>query len=236
MTDAPALPTLRHDGEVAIITFDDGKANAFSAAVVAHLEALVDQVEASDARALVLAGRPGRFSAGFALDEMTTDVTQMRALVVAGARWWLRIYGLGLPTVAACTGHALAGGALTLLSCDLRIAADVPAKVGLNEVAIGLTLPKFAVELARERIRKADYTAAILGQVYDVAGAQAAGFIDRIVPEGELADTALAEARRLGALRTSAVAGTKANARGAMIDEVLAGLVADLDTVALPKV
>ena len=111
----------------------------------------------------MLVGRPGRFSAGFDLDEMTASVEGMRALVVRGARFWLRIYGLGMPTVAACTGHALAGGAITLLSCDLRIGADVPAKIGLNEVAIGLTLPKFATELARDRLTKASFTAATMG-------------------------------------------------------------------------
>lgn len=235
MTDA-ALPTYRLDDTVAIITLDDGKANVFSSAVVEHLDGLLDRAEADGARALVITGRPGRFSAGFDLAEMTASAESMRSLVVQGARWWMRLYGLGMPTVAACTGHALAGGALTLLSCDVRFGAEVPAKVGLNEVAIGMTLPIFAVELARDRLTRRAFPTAILGQVYDVGGAHKVGYLDHVVPEHELMTAALAEARRLAQLRSGAVAGTKRNARGPMIEAVLAGVVADLDSVDVPTV
>ena len=235
MTDG--LPTYRLDGTIAVITLDDGKANAFSSAVVAQLDTLTDRAEADGARALVLVGRPGKFSAGFDLAEMTASPEGMRALVVAGARWWMRLYGLGMPTIAACTGHALAGGALTLLSCDLRIGADVPAKIGLTEVAIGMTLPKFGVELARDRLTKASFTASTMGgQVYDPAGAAAVGYLDRVVPEGELLATVMAEAERLSQLRTGAYGATKQNARQEMIERVLAGVVADMDQIDIPQV
>jgi len=236
MTDA-ALPTYRLDDGVAVITLDDGKANVFSSAVVAHLDGLLDQAEADSARALVIAGRPGRFSAGFNLAEMTESAESMRALVVDGARWFLRLYGFAMPTVAACTGHALAGGALTLLSCDIRIGADVPAKIGLNEVAIGMTLPVFAIELARERLRNDAFVLSTMGgQVYDVAGAARVGYLDRVVAEADVIDEAIAQARQLGELRTGAYAGTKRKARGELIDSVLAGLEADMAGVDVPKI
>ena len=77
------------------------------------------------ARALVIVGRPGMFSAGFNLNEMTSSSASMRKLVVRGGRWMLDLYGLGLPTVAACTGHALAMGSLLLLAhhVDARFGA-----------------------------------------------------------------------------------------------------------------
>jgi len=234
MTDA--LPRYDLDGTTAVITLDDGKANAFSSAVVARLEDLTSQAEADGARALVLVGRPGRFSAGFDLAEMTAGVEAMRELVKAGARWWCRIYGLGLPTVAACTGHALAGGALTLLSCDVRIGADVPCKIGLTEVSIGMTLPKFAVDLATQRLTRASLAAATMGgQPYDAAGAAAVGYLDRVVPADEVVEAALAEAARLGELRTGAYAATKANLRGEAIEKILAELDADMATVGMPE-
>jgi enoyl-CoA hydratase len=205
MTDAAALPTYRLDDGVAVITLDDGKANAFSDAVLAVLEELLDQLEADGARALVLVGREGRFSAGFDLKEMTAGLEGMRALVGRGGRWLLRLYGLGVPTVAACTGHALAAGAITLLACDVRIGADVAAKIGLTEVSIGMPLPAFAVELARERLTTASFVAATLqASAYDPAGAAAVGYLDRVVPADALVDEAMAEARRLAELRTSA--------------------------------
>ena len=232
-----ALPTYHRQGDVAIVTLDDGKANVISTAVVDALNAHMDRVETEGARALVIVGRPGKFSAGLDLSEMTANVESMRALVVHGARWLMRLYGFGVPTVAACTGHALAAGALTLLSCDVRIGADVPAKIGLNEVAIGMALPKFAVELARERVPAHELGEATLGaRVYDPAGAVAAGYLDRVVAEADLVDAAVAEAERLGALRTGAYALTKLNLRGALIEQQLATVKADMDTVDMPKV
>ena len=231
------LPTYRREGDVAVVTLDDGKANVISTAVIDALHGHLDRLESEGARALVLVGRPGRFSAGFDLSEMTAGVESMRALVVHGARWLMRLYGLGVPTVAACTGHALAAGALTLLSCDVRVGADVPAKIGLNEVAIGMALPKFAVELARERVPHHELGAATLGaRIYDPAGAVAAGYVDRVVPEAELLGTALAEAERLAGLRTGAYALTKLNLRQAMIADQLATVQADLDSVGMPEV
>ena len=231
------LPTYRREGDVAVVTLDDGKANVISTAVIDALHGHLDRLESEGARALVLVGRPGRFSAGFDLSEMTAGVESMRALVVHGARWLMRLYGLGVPTVAACTGHALAAGALTLLSCDVRVGADVPAKIGLNEVAIGMALPKFAVELARERVPHHELGAATLGaRIYDPAGAVAAGYLDRVVPEAELLGTALAEAERLAGLRTGAYALTKLNLRQAMIADQLANVQADLDSVGMPEV
>lgn len=234
MTDSP-LPTWSLDDGVALITLDDGKANVFSTAVVARLEEILDEIEASEARSLVLIGRPGKFSAGFDLGEMTADVETMRALVARGARLLARLYGFGLPTVAACTGHALAAGAITLLTCDVRIGADVPAKIGLNEVVIGMPLPKFAVELARERLTRASFPMSTIGgTVYDPAGAAAVGYLDRVVPEDQVVAEAVAEAARLGALRTSAFAQTKANARGAIIARILDELDADIAGVDAP--
>ncbi len=238
MTDAPApqSPTYELlDGGIAVVTLDDGRANAMSSAVVQGLEAALDRAEADGARAVVVAGRPGRFCAGFDLAEMTASLESMRDLVVAGARWMLRLYGFGAPTVAACTGHALAGGALTLLSCDVRVGADVPAKIGLNEVAIGMPLPKFAVELARDRLATAALGPATMGAtVYDPAGAVGAGYLDRVVPADELLDEAVAEARRLAELRTGAYAQTKRNVRGAMVERVLAELEGDVGGIEGP--
>src|SRR5690606_36200239 len=181
---SPALPTYHLDDSVAVITMDDGKANVMSTAVVETLHAHLDQALADGARALVIAGRPGKFAAGFELSEMTASPESMRTLVVSGARWMMRLYGFGMPTIAASTGHALAAGALTLLSCDVRIGADVPSKIGLNEVAIGMALPKFAVELARDRIVSEAFGAATMAaQIYDAHGAAAVGYLDRVVAE-----------------------------------------------------
>jgi enoyl-CoA hydratase len=229
MTDAAALPTYRFDDGVAVVTMDDGKANAMSPAVLDSLGQALDRAEKDSARALVLAGRPGKFSAGFDLAVMTSGVEPMRALVEDGARFMMRLYALDIPTVAACTGHALAGGALLLLSCDHRVGGDGPAKIGLNEVAIGMGLPIFAVEMARARLAWNEFEPATMqARIYDPAGAVGAGYLDRVVPDADVLDEAIGDARRLGQLRTGAYALTKTRSRERMIAHILDTLAADM--------
>jgi enoyl-CoA hydratase len=218
----------RLDDGVAVVQVDDGKANAISHEIISGLHDALDRAE-SEARAVVIVGRPGKFSAGFDLATMTSSTDAMRELVLGGARLLMRIYGYGLPTVAACTGHALAAGALVLLSCDTRIGAEGPAKIGLNEVAIGMALPVFAVELARARLQPAHFTAATMAaRIYDPAGAVEAGYLDEVVADADLVGAAVDRAKSLGELRSGAYARTKSVARGAMIEQVLAGVEEDL--------
>jgi len=224
----------RLDDGVAVITLDDGKANAVSHAILDGLHAALDRAE-GEARSVVIVGREGKFSAGFDLAAMTESTESMRALVISGAELLLRLYGLGLPTVAACTGHALAAGGLMLLCCDRRIGAAGPAKIGLNEVAIGMALPIFAVELARERLTGSAFPMATMGaQVYDPEGALAAGYLDVVVDPADVLATAIDEARRLGQLSTGAYARTKLVARTAIITHIRDTLVADMAGVSGP--
>lgn len=228
-------PAYRFDDGIAVIALDDGKANAISAAVVEGLGHALDRAEADDARAVVIVGREGRFSAGFDLAAMTASEESMRSLVGAGARWMMRLYGLGRPTVAVCTGHALAAGALTLLSCDHRVGADGPFKIGLNEVGIGMALPFFAVELVRERLSRRAFGAATMqARIYDPAGAVDVGYLDRVVPAADLLDEAMVDARHLAELNTGAYARTKSVARHAMIEDILGSLDSDLSGVDSP--
>lgn len=225
----------RLDGPVAVVTLDDGKANAMGHPVLDGLTEALARAE-DEATALVLAGGARAFSAGYDLSVMTESTEAMQGLVAAGARFLMRLYGSPLPTVAACTGHALAGGALTLLATDERIGpSDAPAKLGLNEVAIGMPLPIFAVELARDRLAPSHLTAATLGQVYGPEAAVAAGYLDRLVPRDEVVATAVAAATEKATLRRGAVGRTKTALRGRLIDHVLATLDDDIAALTGPE-
>jgi enoyl-CoA hydratase len=142
--------------------------------------------------------------------------------VRSGGELLMRLYGHPQPTVAAVTGHALAAGALLVLACDTRVSGDAPAKIGLNEVAIGMTLPDFAVALAQDRLSKRYLTrATIEAEVFSPEGALAAGYVDMIVAAEQCERTAIDEARRLGQLDASAYAGTKQAVRQATIDRIM---------------
>ena len=223
------------DGEVAVVRLDDGKVNTIPPATVEALVAALDRAE-GEANAVLFVGREGKLSAGFDLEVMTSGVEAMRSLVGSGARLLMRIYGSPLPVVVACTGHALAMGALLLLASDSRLGSSGPAKIGLNEVGIGMGLPTFAVELARDRLDPRWFTASVVqGRVFDPEGAVAAGYLGRLSAPGDVVADALEEARALAGLRRGAVRETKTRARGEMIDRVLASLDEDMANTSAPR-
>lgn len=227
-TDHPALTVERrdvddHPGAVVVVTIDDGRANALATDLGRALIDVVDQVDAEDtARALVVAGREGRFSAGFDLGVFQTgDVDAVNEMVAVGGHLVRRLYGCGVPMVAACTGHAVAAGALLLLGCDRRVGPAAPVKIGLNEVAIGLQLPDWAMAIAAERLSRRHLQSSIVNaRLFDGEGAVDAGFLDAAVDPAEVVTTALAEAIDLVALDSKAYAGTVRALRGATLDRM----------------
>jgi enoyl-CoA hydratase len=235
MPDAPVEPlTCTVEDGVAVVRLDDGKVNVVSHTLIERFHAALDQAEA-EATAVAVVGRDGKLSAGFDLSEMTKGVDEARALVGAGGRLLMRLFGHPQPVTVAVTGHALAAGALLVLSCDTRIGAAGPAKIGLNETAIGMGLPRYAMELAAARLAPAHLTrAAVQAEIYDPEGALAAGYLDRVVPADSCAGAAIEEARRLGRLPGAAYAHTKRGLRAAIVDRVLAGLDADMASITAP--
>jgi enoyl-CoA hydratase len=228
--------TYELDGRVAVITMDDGKANAITLDTLAELHAALDRAVADpDAHAVLIAGRPGRFSAGFDLAVMTASQESMRELVTAGGRFVARLLLEPLPVVAACTGHALAMGALMLLACDHRLGVSGGSKIGLNEVAIGMPLPRWAVELASYRLAPGEREwRTVLGQVATPEEAVSAGFLDRVVPAEQLMDEARSVATQLAELRSGAVAGTKLRLRKALTERMLDDMEGDLAAIDAP--
>jgi enoyl-CoA hydratase len=221
---------------VAVVCFDDGKANVYTPEVLRHLNDALDKAAADPgARAVLLVGRPGRFSAGFDLATMTAGADDMRGLLAAGGRFVARLLLAPLPVVAACTGHALAAGALVLLAADHRIGAQGDWQIGLNEVAIGMPLPVWAVELARYRMPPSAFDRIILGQFGGPEEARAAGLLDQVVPSDALLAEAMAAAARLAGLRTGAVAGTKRRAREEVARRMLDGMESDLASLSPPE-
>lgn len=228
------LVTYTLENKVAVITMDDGKANALSTAMIdALLAALVRAQE--EASAVVLAGRADRFCAGFDLRVMMSGPDNAKSLLRAGSKLLLELYGLSVPLVIACTGHALAGGALVVLTGDVRMAAAGEFKIGLNEVSLGMPVPVLAMELARDRLVKTELThATLLGRIYNPQTAAAAGYVDAVVASDALLDTAKAEAARLGALARSAFKATKVRLRGRTIEYIRATMDADMTDLMMP--
>jgi len=199
---------------IATIALDDGKANVMSVAMLRALDAALDRA-AADKAVVVLRGRTGMFSAGFDLAVFKRDPQELFEMLRAGAAITERLLSFPYPVVAVCTGHAIAMGAFLLLSADLRIGASVDAKIQVNEVQIGLTLPHFAIEVCRQRLSPAHFNlAAITATPYNPHQAVVAGFLDEVVPAESLAAVLKSRTDHLRKLDAESFTATKLRLRG----------------------
>ena len=209
--------TLSDEG-IAHINLDDGKANALGPTLISAFKDAIAQAE-HEAKALCVSGRPGRFCAGFDLKLMTKSPESAVDLLTQGKDLFLQLYGCKVPVIIACTGHAVAGGALLLLCADARVGVDGEFKIGLNEVGIGMTMPKLGVELARDRLDPRKLTeSVVLGKLYNPAEGRDVGYLDAVVPPEYMQAAIDSVCMQLSKLDTAAYYGTKMRVRKATID------------------
>lgn len=210
---------------IGVITMDDGKANAAGFAMLDAINTALDQAEA-EASAVILMGRPGILSGGFDLNVIRGgDQAEIKRMVNLGVRTLMRLYNHPQPVVAAATGHAVALGAFILLASDYRIGTQGDFSLGLNETAIGLNLPTFAIRLAEGRLSPRHLTqAAILARLYSPGDATDVGFLDEVVSPGGLLSAAQEKAGELAELDSAAYAHNKRAFRGDVVEAVLAEL------------
>jgi enoyl-CoA hydratase len=206
---------------VLVATMDDGKVNALTLAAIESLRAAV-ATAVERGQPLVITGRDGCFSAGFDLAVMNGgDPGQITALLTEGAHLYRAIVEAPVPVIASCTGHALAGGALLLLSTDYRIGRTGPYRLGLNEVRIGMALPHFAVVMATHRLERRHLSAATMfAEVAEPERAVAMGYLDEAVEDPLAAARALATS--LADLPKEPFAVTKRRVRRQLQEELVA--------------
>ncbi|HME69100.1 MAG TPA: crotonase/enoyl-CoA hydratase family protein [Myxococcota bacterium] len=214
---------------IAWITMDDGKVNALSSEMIGEIDEALDAAERAGA-VIVLSGREGILSAGFDLPTFKRGLDESAAMVRAGAKLIERLLGLPLPVLTVCTGHAYPMGAFLMLSADVRLGVAGPWRIGMNEVAIGLTVPKFAVELARHRLTPPGFARITTAPMFAPEEALGLGYLDRVLNPDQLADAVQDEVSRLRALDRPSFAATKARinehalhaVRAAVNDEIRA--------------
>lgn len=224
---SPLLTTRDTDG-ARWITMNDGKVNAMSPDMLRALHADLERA-AQDQSPLVITGHGEIFSAGFDLPTLRGGGRDAVAMLEAGARLVVRLLSFPAPLVAVVNGHAMAMGAFTALGADVRIGvADAPARIAANEVAIGLTMPRFATALLRHRLTPAAFDlAAVAALPFSGAQAVAAGWFNELAPRDKLAGLAGERIAQLAALPREAHAATKLRVRAQVLAELEAGIEAD---------
>ena len=185
MTDQ--IATLTTEGDVSIITLNDGKANVFSPEMSSTVSNLLDQVP-GDKGSLVITGRPGIFSAGFDLKIISSgDADAVAAMVKAGFTLLARIYNFPRPVIAACSGHGVALGAFLLCCADYRLGAKGQFIVQANETRNNMSIPTPILEISKSRISKTHWYRAILNaEAYPVEKAIEPGYLDEVTEPDNL--------------------------------------------------
>ncbi len=215
------LATYEDRGAYGAVTFSDGKLNVMSEAMLTAIDAAFDKGAAAG-KPVLLSAAGQVFTAGFNLKAFQTGTAEeIHGMLRAGAELALRILSFPLPVVALCQGHAFPMGAFLILSSDFRVSSAGDHRIGLNEVAIGLTVPRFAVETARQRLQPAYFSRTVVtGEMFTPNEAQRAGFYDVVAPVGEAESVAAAAAERLAKIDLAAHAGSKQRARAGAIETI----------------
>jgi enoyl-CoA hydratase len=221
------LVTYELRDSIATIIMDDGKRNVLSIDMFSELNRAFDRAE-TDGIVVVLAGREGVFSAGFDLRVLASGDSAAYEMVRTGFELAARILAFPAPVVIASTGHAIAMGAFLLLSGDYRIGAAGAYRIGANEVAIGITMPFFGVEICRQRLSPAYFHRAVINaEIYPPGEAVLAGFLDRVVPGSEVQAVARSTAIDFARLDRKAHAATKLRAREHALQAIQNAIQAD---------
>jgi enoyl-CoA hydratase len=175
-------------------------------------------------RAVVLTGAGKFFSGGMDLSAPRRDEERVGEMIDLYRDAHLKLLTLEKPTVAMVAGHAIAGGLILVLACDYRLGLDGDYKVGVNEVAIGASYPKAAIEIAKLRLTHARAAELTLGAaLYPASQAVRLGIVDELLPADTLADTVQRRAERMGGFPREAYAHTKA----ALVEEAVARVKAE---------
>ena len=194
-----AVVKLETRGDVAIAWLANGQMNSISPQVIIDLKKVWDAVNAAGVRALVIASsNPMLFSAGADIKAFTQMDEAAGAELINGGHALLREFGRsGIATIAAVNGLAFGGGCELAMACDVRIAAQ-SALFGQPEIKLGI-IPGFGGTQRLPRL-VGENKALEMNLIGDPIGADEAyefGLVNRVVPDHELLDTALAWARKL---------------------------------------
>ena len=215
--------------KIAIITLKNGKVNAISHQVITEINSALDQAETAGA-VVIIAGQPGIFSGGFDLKTMKESSDSAVSLVNNGSKLTRRMLSFPFPIIGACTGHAVAKGAFLLLCCDVRIGCKGAFKIGLNEVAIGMTMHHAGIAMAGNRIPINYLTRSVINaELFNPETAVMAGFLDTIVEPEQLMETAMAAANQLLTLNMTAHHGTKLKQRKELLSALDAAIKIDAE-------
>lgn len=218
-----AIDSRDEEGGIRVLTLNRPPAHAIDAELLKEMARACEAAARDDGvRVVVLTGSGKFFCGGLDLKSVTAGNGEWLQHTELGRNDGLfALWTLPKPTLAMVNGHAIAGGAILTLACDVRIAVSTGAKIGLNETAIGLAFPVGALEIVRLALTNRQARRVLLeAGLHPPDVARELGLVDEIVEPARLEETCLARARTLARLCRCAYAHTKRALQQEAVDRV----------------
>jgi len=202
------------DDGVAKISLDNGKANAISLEVATDLISALDKAK-EEAKAVLICGNPGIFSAGFDLKVIAQGMDAAQAMLNQGMLMTEKIYSHPQPVITACEGHAVGMGVFIMLAADYRVGAAGEFAIRLPETAIGMPFTTILKVIAKTHISPTHHARAIVqSRPYSPEQAAEIGMLDEVVEPDKVIDQAMLRAKELIELPADQYATNKLYMRG----------------------
>lgn len=206
-------------GKVAELRLDRPPVNALNLDLVEALISAHREAVRNKAQAIVISGKEGMFSGGLDVPELLQQ--SRNTMTVFWGRFVVMCQTLissRVPVIAAVTGHSPAGGAVIAMHCDYRVAARGDFKIGLNEVQVGLALPRQIQEVLEFTVgRRQAALLGMQGKMLSMDEALQVGMVDELVAPGEVVNRALGFAEHLLQLPPEAMNRTRLLAKPASL-------------------
>lgn len=213
---------LHHEGPVAVLRMEHGKANALDTELLEGLTSALGEAVQGGAQAVVLTGTGSIFSAGVDLFRVVDDgAGYLDGFLPVISETFQELFTLPLPVVAAVNGHAIAGGAVLAAACDLRIMARGEGRVGVPELRVGVPFPVVPLEILRFAVPPQHLQDLVYrGRTYPAQEALERGLVDELVDAGDLPGRAMDAALALAALPGDAFRLTKEHLRRPAVERM----------------
>ena len=217
----------RINNNVGRINFDDNKANAMNPAFFKELHSALDQMEKHRVKVLVLSGRDTIFCAGLDLKHLAAiDAQENARFTQMFARTMLRLFTFPIPTIAAVSGHAIAGGCILTMACDYRIVQNGDYRIQMNEIRNKMSVPKWMSMIASHAIPSHRMTEFILhARIYSPEEAYRLELVHELCEDADQLNTAVeAKIDDLKELDSKSYAITKKWERNTLSEKALSHL------------
>jgi enoyl-CoA hydratase/carnithine racemase len=218
------LTEIEYHDEIAVLKMVRGVTNAINLNFVDSLTASLQEVlHNGNAGGLVLcSGNMKFFSIGFDIPELIRlDESNIRIFLRKFDSLCLDLFACALPTIAAITGHAIAGGCILSLCCDYRYISEGRKLVGLNEVKLGVPLPWPADCILRHLVgMRESRLITETGDFYEPASACRIGLVDRVIGIEEVLPAAVETIRKIGFSPRNGLARIKHNRVSGIVKEI----------------